>query len=154
MHCIRQTKSELKIYIDNQNSLKCKAKVSVHNIPKSFMNFSWKCCSAIYSCLNCISFGMVAHNLRYKGSVIAQYTLYNLLFVCIFYTFYEIVLSLLSYWIASLWNEQVFSTFNSMKILLTNQKSENIICIYFWLRFGVANSINDYLRLKICVVCL
>ena len=26
--------------------------------------------------------------------------------------------------------------------------------IYFWHRFGLANAINDYLGLKICVVCI
>ena len=37
----------------------------------------------------------------------------------------------------------------------TNQPSPNQCCnIYFWLRFGSANAINNYWRLKIRVVCV
>ena len=47
--------------------------------------------------------------------------------------------------------EKVYELFNkSLKSWVGNL----FINIYFGLRFGSANAINDYLRLKICVVCI
>ena len=38
-------------------------------------------------------------------------------------------------------------------MIIINYEWFSVRNIYFWLRFGLANAINDYQRLKIRVVC-